>query len=200
MLSVMLFSCGKTENEPKWPDSEDYSSKPKEGSGKLFLANGILVEANTKFTSDELKRALAQYDWVMQYYICYDKKKVSGVIEPKFCLPKCLLNNGTWFSATYNDDLKSVEPNDYNTYVLVNNEFYLKHNKLSSLSYYPSGTFKIMAVDLNSSRKRLIVDLHENISWCFYGATDKVPVGFDIENMWLRMVYFPATPTEVNQQ
>ena len=65
MLSVLLLACGdRDEPEPVKPDE---ITRVQDGNGKVFLENGVLVNANIDYTSAELSKALTEHEWYFDY-------------------------------------------------------------------------------------------------------------------------------------
>ena len=72
---VLLIACGEGD-EPD-PVKPDEITRVQDGNGKVFLENGVLVEANIDYTSAELSKALTEKEWYFDYGFYYDNSHVS---------------------------------------------------------------------------------------------------------------------------
>ena len=72
---VLLIACGEGD-EPD-PVKPDEITRVQDGNGKVFLENGVLVEANIDYTSAELSKALTEHEWYFDYGFYYDNSHVS---------------------------------------------------------------------------------------------------------------------------
>ena len=70
---LMAVSCGHDE-----PDDPNAVTRVQDGNGKVFLENGLLVEANLNYTQNDLINALATYEWERDYCFYYDNKTISN--------------------------------------------------------------------------------------------------------------------------
>ncbi len=72
---LMAVSCGDSD-EPE-PVKPDEITRVQDGNGKIFLENGVLVNANIDYTSTELSKALTEHEWYFDYGFYYDNSHVS---------------------------------------------------------------------------------------------------------------------------
>ena len=72
---LMAVSCGHDE-----PDDPNAVTRVQDGNGKVFLENGLLVEANLNYTQNDLINALATYEWERDYCFYYDNNLKSADI------------------------------------------------------------------------------------------------------------------------
>ena len=68
--AIIAVSCGHSD-EPD-PVKPDEITRVKDGNGKVFLENGVLVDANIDYTSAELSKALTENEWYFDYGFYYD--------------------------------------------------------------------------------------------------------------------------------
>lgn len=73
--AIIAVSCGHSD-EPD-PVKPDEITRVKDGNGKVFLENGVLVDANIDYTSAELCKALTEHEWYFDYGFYYDNSHVS---------------------------------------------------------------------------------------------------------------------------
>ena len=69
---LMAVSCGHDE-----PDDPNAVTRVQDGNGKVFLENGLLVEANLNYTQNDLINALTTYEWERDYCFYYDNKTIT---------------------------------------------------------------------------------------------------------------------------
>ena len=79
MLSVLALACGG--NDEPVPVQPDKITRVQDGNGKVFLENGILVNANIDYTSVELSKAMTEHEWFYDYGFYYDNSHVSSKKE-----------------------------------------------------------------------------------------------------------------------
>ena len=81
IAGLMAVSCGHSDEfEPEKPDE---ITRVQDGNGKIFLENGLLVEANTAFNESLMNQAFAETNWKRSYsflYSCCQTKRQSFLI------------------------------------------------------------------------------------------------------------------------
>lgn len=145
---LMAVSCGHDEPEPN-------VSRVQDGNGKAFIENGVLVDANTDFSSSQLSKALSEHEWVRVSGFYYDNNHVSNVFE----LPGAVLfihKNGTVeYDAKYMVDYALVR-----NYTIDRNIFTIIANETPwwSGSIYYDEVYTVISVDTNDDFGRIIMD------------------------------------------
>lgn len=68
LIAVALISVACGDDEPEFTT----------GNGKTFIENGVMVEANTEFTTSQLIKALREHEWKNTSMFYYDDHKITG--------------------------------------------------------------------------------------------------------------------------
>lgn len=171
LLSIVfaLASCSTEE-----PDDPVRETRPRDGDGKVFLESGKLVDANLDFTEAQLKDALSNYEWELDYSLCYDLKKVSD--KKKFRgLPIKMHIDGKMEFDIYGSEQNNMWKMSVSG-KKINSE--LENDPLSS-AHYPMRTFVVVALDMTGTSGRIVMD---------YKADVGVDL-FDINTLYVRTVW-----------
>ena len=150
--AIIAVSCGHSD-EPD-PVKPDEITRVKDGNGKVFLENGVLVAANIDFTAAELNEALTEHEWYFDYRFIYDNHKVSPKMDLSNNYPTNIHVDGTIEYRNF-----QVEEGKIRDYSIKGKEMTViaRHNVYSSL-YIPNSTFVIIALDMINGEGRMIMD------------------------------------------
>ena len=176
MFSVLLFACGgRDEPDPVKPDE---ITRVQDGNGKVFLENGVLVDANIDYTSAELSNALTEHEWYFDYGFYYDNTHVSPKQDEigSFC-PTYIHVDGTMEYSHYPIDDGKIRVISVKGKELASTSQLPAHSSL----YIPVDTYIIVALDINSEGEgRIIMDK----------KLMAISVeGYDSNSSYLRMVW-----------
>ena len=153
LLSVMLFSCGGND-EPE-PEKSDEITRVQDGNGKVFIDNGVLVEANIDYTSAQLTKALAEHEWAFDYGFYYDNHHVSSKAEMGSYCPTFIHTNGTIEYSNFSRVEGRICAYGINGKELITKSQASIHSSYS----YPSDRFVIIALDYSEENGgRMIMD------------------------------------------
>lgn len=171
---AMLTSCQKEEPNPQSGSDLQQNSitRPQDSRGKIFLENGVLVEAGTTFDKEGLANALGSETWVLEYGIYFDNHKISGKIANLQNLPSALYSDRT---ATYTGFPERIK------YSVSERVLQVEVNPLSST--FMSGSFTVVAVDYTNGIKRLVMD--HSVTGVGNAS------GYDPHSVGLRTVWIP---------
>ena len=176
LLIILLFavmtatSCGGSD-EPK-PEKPDEITRVQDGNGKIFLENGLLVEANTAFSEVMMNQALAETNWKRSYSFLYDNHNVSGIIE---------YNNSLMPLELLPDKKAKFSDNTTRPYRMSGKTISFTANPTSSTAF-PSNPYTIVAIDYTESLKRIVTDV-----WA--AGIVKIPDGYDMKTTNIRTVW-----------
>lgn len=171
LLAVIIASSCGGNDEPK-PVKPDEITRVQDGNGKIFLENGLLVEANTAFSEVMMNQALAETSWKRAYGFLYDNHHVSGVIEySNRFIPLELLP----------DKIAKFSDNATRPYSVSGRTISFTANPLSS-TFFPINSYTIVSIDYTESLKRMVTDVL---------AADIVliPEGYDPKTTTIRIVW-----------
>ncbi|MCF0181746.1 MAG: hypothetical protein HUK11_05775 [Muribaculaceae bacterium] len=183
VLSLVLFGlvvlCAACGNDEPGSGGDSDITRPKDGDGKVFGPNGVLIEANIYFTAAELQAALAATEWKRDHVYVYDNHHVGDAIKTcgRTVLPSALHTDGTYTAYQYYDGKMT----------LSGKEMYMHPDPLSSTSYF-NNTYNAIALDYTSDLKRLIIDRPKAAGADFYPFPD----GFKEEESSIRIVLVAA--------
>ena len=167
---LMAVSCGHSD-EPE-PEKPDEITRVQDGNGKIFLENGLLVEANTTFNESLMNQALAETNWKRSYSFLYDNHHVSGIIE---------YNNRFMPFELLPDKKAKFSDNTTRPYSMSGRTISFTANPSSSTSF-PSNPYTIVAIDYTESMKRIVTDV-----WA--AGIVKIPDGYDMKTTTIRTVW-----------
>ena len=160
-LILMLLAAGLMAVSYGHSDELDPNeiTRVQDGNGKAFIENGVLVDANTDFSSSQLSKALNEHEWVRVSSFHYDNKHVGGLFDIPGA-PLFIHKNGT---VGYDPKLFTGEALVRN-YTIKGREMTVKasHNDPWSSSYYPDEVYTIVSVDANVDFGRIIMDRKVN--------------------------------------
>lgn len=150
---LMAVSCGHDEPDP------NEITRVQDGNGKAFIENGVLVDANTDFSSSQLSKALNEHEWERVSSFHYDNKHVGGLFDIPGA-PLFIHKNGT---VGYDPKLFTGEALVRN-YTIKGREMTVKasHNDSWSSSYYLDEVYTIVSVDANDDFGRIIMERKVN--------------------------------------
>ena len=149
---LMAVSCGHDE-----PDDPNAVTRVQDGNGKVFLENGLLVEANLNYTQNDLINALATYEWERDYCFYYDNKTISNKTDIS-AMPILMHTDMT---IEFDFPIESARLRDMSVsgkQITVS----MRHDPISG-SYYPDETLTVVALDLTQSYGRIVMD--RKLSW-----------------------------------
>ncbi len=174
LLSVAFLSCGGND-EPE-PVKTDEITRVQDGNGKVFLENGVLVNANVDYTSAELNKALTEYEWYFEYGFFYDNTHVSPKMDLGGYYPTNIHVDGTIEYANYPDSRGKIRD-----YTVKGKEMtVISHQEVHSSLYIPNSIFIILALDLGNEGGRMIIDKQLSTA----------PLeGYDANSSYVRMVW-----------
>ena len=167
LMAFALSSCGHDE-----PDDPNAVTRVQDGNGKVFLENGLLVEANTAFSEVMMNQALAETNWKRSYSFLYDNHHVSGIIE---------YNNSFMPLELLQDKKAKFSDNTTRPYSMSGKTISFTANPTSSTAF-PSNPYTIVAIDYTESMKRIVTDV-----WA--AGIVKIPDGYDMKTTNIRTVW-----------
>ena len=173
VFAFMSVSCSKGDD---LDNNTNKITRVQDGKGKVFLENGILVDANLNYTQEELIEALKKYEWVQEYCFYYDDKYISEKTEIKY-LPTEIHTDGT---------LKSSLTPYYPWSISVSGKKItatMIENVISS-AYYPPQIYTVISLDLSKDSGRIVMDEKRNNDIS----------GFDSNSLYVRMVWKAIIP------
>ena len=151
VLSVILFSCGG-KDEPEQPKTDEIT-RVKDGNGKVFLENGVLVDAHIDYTAAELNKALTEHEWTFDYAFYYDNTHVSAKQEQlaAYC-PTHIHADGTMEFNHYLPDarIRDITVKGKELTVTARLPIY-------SSTYIPTETYVVVAFNLNGEGDGLMI-------------------------------------------
>lgn len=171
----MSVSCSKNDDIE---NKQTMASRVQDGKGKVFLENGVLVDANLNYTQEELIEALGSYEWECEYGFYYDDNYISGKTDINY-LPTKIHKDGTL------DNLLNTIFDEW-TYSVSGKQVIAerKYNYASSYSGILTRTYTVIAIDLSKNSGRIIMEEKRE---------DEIPE-FDLNSLYARMVYKAIIP------
>lgn len=167
---VLAVSCGHND-EPELVNPDEIT-RVQDSNGKIFLENGLLVEANTAFNESLMNQALAEANWKRSYSFLYDNHHVSGIIE---------YNNSFMPLELLQDKKAKFSDNTTRPYSMSGKTISFTANPTSSTAF-PSNPYTIVAIDYTESMKRIVTDV-----WA--AGIVKIPDGYDMKTTNIRTVW-----------
>ena len=172
-LALICGACGSDE-----PDNPNKTARVQDGNGKVFLENGVLINANIDYTQEELITALSTYNWIREYCFLYDKNKISDKMDI-FAQP---LKMNTDLTMEYGPESGSgicdLTVSGKQITATMNNV------PIYSSAIYPPRMYTIISMDLFGDSGRIVMDYK-------YNADIE---GFDKNSLYVRMVWKAVLP------
>ncbi|MBR6285333.1 MAG: hypothetical protein IKR25_13735 [Muribaculaceae bacterium] len=151
MFAALLLACGG--NDEPAPVKTDEVTRVKDGNGKVFLENGVLVDAHIDYTAAELSAALTEHEWTFDYAFYYDNTHVSAKREElaAYC-PTHIHADGTMEFNHYLPDarIRDITVKGKELTVTARLPIY-------SSTYIPTETYVVVAFNLNGEGDGLMI-------------------------------------------
>ena len=166
--AMAFVACG--DDDPSGGD-DGKITRVQDGDGKAFIEDGKLVDANLKYTRDLRDSAFSHYDWMCEYAICYDNKRISGKIKDieNYTFPDSI---GSDFTMRFNGWLdRYMYSYKIEGRKLIAEMIYLPHYSYIDVPH----TIKVVAIDINGDKGRVIIDEKHEIKG-FLSASSYVRV------------------------
>ena len=141
---LSLASC--SHDEPEYYNQE--------ATGETFIENGVLVKANTDFSTEMLTYALSKHEWKRTSVFYYDDNYVSDKFSVSGA-PLFIHRNGTIeYVSGMGDDARIRQ------YMVNGRELTvtMKNHTWWSDAYYPDELYTVVSVDLKKNSGRIIMD------------------------------------------
>lgn len=186
-MCLAMPSCGSSDepDNPGEAPTEDEDTveitRPQDGDGKVFLENGIIVDATTNITNADITKALADTTWELSYYIVYNNSSVSDTAHASgqivnYVLPILL----------YPDKIAYFGNLDKRSYSVRGKTLIISPNYWSSV-WIENVYYTVVSIDYTDSLRRIILD--------FTTAQMALPEGFTLGESRARLVFFPVQAT-----
>ena len=167
-IGLLMISCGHDE-----PVGSDEITRVQDGNGKVFLENGLLVDANLDYTQAELDQALKSYDWEREYSFYYDNHTISSKTEIGG-MPVAIHGDGT---IEFDFDIEDAR---VRTYTVSGKKITaIMQTPVWSSSYYPPVTLIVVSLDMTDDSGRIVMDR----------KIDMELDGYSSSSLYVRMVW-----------
>ena len=146
LIAIGLIAISCSHDEPEYYNQE--------ATGETFIENGVLVKANTDFSTEMLTYALSKHEWKRVSIFYYDGKNVSD----KVTLPGAPLyihKNGTVEYISSLGEGASIRQYTVNEKQLT---VTMKDRPWWSDAYYFDEVYTVVSVDLKKNSGRIIMD------------------------------------------
>ena len=164
----MMISCGRDE-----PVGADEITRVQDGNGKVFLENGLLVDANLDYTQAELEEALKSYEWEREYSFYYDNHTISSKTEIGG-MPVAIHGNGT---IEFDFDIEDAR---VRTYTVSGKKITaIMQAPVWSSASYPPVTLIVVSLDMADDSVRIVMDR----------KIDMELDGYSSSSLYVRMVW-----------
>ena len=165
---LMMISCGRDE-----PVGADEITRVQDGNGKVFLENGLLVDANLDYTQAELEEALKSYEWEREYSFYYDNHTISSKTEIGG-MPVAIHGNGT---IEFDFDIEDAR---VRTYTVSGKKITaIMQAPVWSSASYPPVTLIVVSLDMTDDSARIVMDR----------KIDMELDGYSSSSLYVRMVW-----------
>ena len=172
LMPIMFISCGGENGDEPDNQNNNIITREQDRAGKIFLQNGILVDANTSFNASLLSQALNESNWKRSFCFFYDNNHISDIYElNSSVIPIKFLSDN---SALFANGLKR----DYS----ISGKVLTISIDPTSSTMYPADKYTFVSVDYSESLKRLVTDK-------MAAGFVVLPEGYDMKTTYLRIVW-----------
>ena len=169
LIAIWFIAISCSHDEPEFYNQE--------ATGETFIENGVLVKANTDFSSEMLSYAMSKHEWKRVSVFYYDDSHVSD----KFSIsgaPIYIHRNGTAeYISGMGDDARIRQYTVNGKQLTIT----MKDHPWWSNAYYPDELYTVVSVDLKKNSGRIIMD--RELSWAIDG------LDYDINSIHQRSVW-----------
>ena len=154
-FGLLAVSCGHSDDHSDEPVDPNEITRVQDSNGKVFLENGILVDANIDYTAAELSKALTENEWILDYGFYYDNSHVSPKKEFGGYWPTNIHVDGTIEYPKFPKQEGRIRDFSINGKVLISTP----RTEIHSSFAIPTENYIIIALDLSDDgNSRMILD------------------------------------------